>query len=272
MLRGKEHRQADVDDLNCIIRFLAKRDLADLSGDALIARYGARQADRIILMGGITTPDFAEMAARAYQKGLAKGLMVVGGAGHSTQNLRKNIARHHRYGVVGTAGRPEADMLCDILIGFLGVDRDAILVERDSTNCGNNATFALEVARRSGAVPGVAVIVQDPIMQRRTYESFRHAWRDERTVFACFAPVIPLLAVRDGTMVFADSLHAGYYGLSGFLDLVMGEIPRLRDDAEGYGPNGHGFIGHVDIPDSALCAFDRLLPRYAQHIRPKYAG
>lgn len=33
-----------------------------------------------------------------------------------------------------------------------------------------------------------------------------------------------------------------------FVDLVLGEIPRLRDDADGYGPRGRGFIGHVEIP------------------------
>jgi hypothetical protein len=58
--------------------------------------------------------------------------------------------------------------------------------------------------------------------------------------------------------------------MNGFLDLLMGEIPRLRDDERGYGPNGLGLIGHVNIPDDVLAAFDCLLPQYAQHIRPKY--
>lgn len=33
-----------------------------------------------------------------------------------------------------------------------------------------------------------------------------------------------------------------------FFDLIMGEIPRLRDDEAGYGPMGKAFITHVDIP------------------------
>lgn len=28
-----------------------------------------------------------------------------------------------------------------------------------------------------------------------------------------------------------------------------GEIPRLRDDVNGYGPKGKKFIAHVNIPD-----------------------
>ena len=32
----------------------------------------------------------------------------------------------------------------------------------------------------------------------------------------------------------------------------MGEIPRLTDNAEGYGPNGKKFICHVDIPENCF--------------------
>lgn len=43
-----------------------------------------------------------------------------------------------------------------------------------------------------------------------------------------------------------------------FLGLVMGEIPRLRDDEEGYGPKGKGFIVHVDVPDEVEEAWKRI--------------
>ena len=260
----------EVDYLNLIVRFLARRDLDEMSTGALFRRRGVCEADLLILMGGITTADFAETAAHAFGHGFAKRLMIVGGNGHSSQNLRDNIASHPRYGAVATAGRPEADILADILVEFLGVERTRILVENRSTNCGNNATYALEVARRSGPIPECVVIVQDPLMQRRTFESFSHEWRMEWSLFDCFAPAIPLLGVRDGELAFADPAHAGYYKMKSFLDLLMGEIPRLRDDEQGYGPKGHGFIGHVDIPEAVLDAFDRLLPVYAQHVRPKY--
>ena len=101
----------DVDYLNHIVRYLARRDLANLTADELLASRGVHQADRLILMGGITTPDFAEIAAQAYHGEITKGLMVVGGIGHSTQNLRDNVKAHSRYAGVSTAGRPEADIL-----------------------------------------------------------------------------------------------------------------------------------------------------------------
>ncbi len=259
----------EVDDLNRLIRYLAQRDLEDLTADALFARYHTRQADLLILLGGITTPDFAEQVARAYQAGLAKRLMVVGGQGHSTQNLRDHIAAHPRYGAVRTENRSEADMLCDILVHGFGLDRDEILVERESTNCGNNASLAFQVIRHSRFQPDLAVIVMDPIMQRRTGECFRHHWRLAPTRFVNFAPAVPLLREQAGRLVFADPAHAPYYRMESFLQLVMGEIPRLRDDEHGYGPKGHGFIGHVDIPEPVLLAFGRLMTGYAHHVRPR---
>ncbi|NOU35508.1 MAG: YdcF family protein [Kiritimatiellaceae bacterium] len=259
-----------IDDLNCVIRFLARQDLTELTSAELFARRGIRQVDRLILLGGITSPDFAEITAEAFHNGFAAGLMVVGGIGHSTQNLRDNIARHPRYGKVPTVGRPEADMLFDILTTFLGVPPERILVERQSTNCGNNATFALEVARKENAVPRTAVILQDPTMERRTCEAFLRGWETEPTTFDCVAPVIPLLTVQNGAIAFENPVHAGYYKMDGFLKLVMGEIPRLRDDENGYGPKGHNFINHVDIPASVLDSFNRLTENFSGHIRPRY--
>jgi hypothetical protein len=43
-----------------------------------------------------------------------------------------------------------------------------------------------------------------------------------------------------------------------FFDLIMGEIPRLTDDENGYGPKGKGFIAHVDVPDEIEAAWARL--------------
>ena len=46
----------------------------------------------------------------------------------------------------------------------------------------------------------------------------------------------------------------------GALDLAgQGEVPRLRDDEQGYGPRGRGFIAHVDVPDDVEAAHASLL-------------
>jgi hypothetical protein len=41
--------------------------------------------------------------------------------------------------------------------------------------------------------------------------------------------------------------------------LVLGEIPRLRDDSEGYGPKGKDYLAHVDVPEEIASAHARLV-------------
>lgn len=55
----------------------------------------------------------------------------------------------------------------------------------------------------------------------------------------------------------------------------LGEIPRLTDDAYGYGPNGKDFIAHVDVPKEVKDAFETLCEDYSQLVRdanPLYAS
>ena len=60
-----------------------------------------------------------------------------------------------------------------------------------------------------------------------------------------------------------------------YITLLMGEIPRLADNADGYGPRGKGFIAHVDIPNEVEEAFLELKEVYSGMVReanPLYAS
>jgi hypothetical protein len=50
--------------------------------------------------------------------------------------------------------------------------------------------------------------------------------------------------------------------------LLLGEVPRLRDDADGYGPRGRNLIDHVDIPEQVLLAYRNLAGQRPDLIRP----
>lgn len=41
-----------------------------------------------------------------------------------------------------------------------------------------------------------------------------------------------------------------------YLTLLLGEIPRLSDRSDGYGPLGKNYIAHVDIPARVTAAFE----------------
>ena len=59
-----------------------------------------------------------------------------------------------------------------------------------------------------------------------------------------------------------------------YVELLLGEIPRLTDDAGGYGPRGKGFIAHVDIPAPVQAAYARLRQTFGMATRaadPQFA-
>jgi hypothetical protein len=44
-----------------------------------------------------------------------------------------------------------------------------------------------------------------------------------------------------------------------FLALILGEVRRLRDDENGYGPRGRSFLPHVEIPEPVIESYKRVL-------------
>lgn len=87
-------------------------------------------------------------------------------------------------------------------------------------------------------------------MQRRSDASFRRAWRDSSwgTEFVNWPTFVPMLDLNDGRVEYAAGLPAPLWAGDRFMSLLLGEIPRLRDDTNGYGPRGRDFIAHVEIP------------------------
>lgn len=67
----------------------------------------------------------------------------------------------------------------------------------------------------------------------------------------------------------------GMWDMERYISLLLGEIPRLSDDENGYGPKGRDFIAHVEIPEQVKEAFGELCKEYAGLVReanPLYAS
>jgi hypothetical protein len=164
---------------------------------------------------------------------------------------------------VATEGRPEAAILADVLVHHLDVPQEAVTTEEESRHCGENAELSLRVLAGRGGRPSV-LLVQDPTMQRRTHASFDHHQRggEQPLDVVSHAPFVPVV----GTDGVGDGQGGIGWTLDRFTSLALGEVRRLRDDAEGYGPRGAGFIGHVDVPEPVQAAYLRL--RTAGRPRP----
>ncbi len=194
-------------------------------------------------------------------------VLITGGIGHSTRLLAEAVRSHPTYATIATDGRSEAGILAEIALKHWRLTPERIIVETQSTNCGENAIFTLRRLDEIGRRPRRAVLIQDPLMQRRTDASFTRAWTQSRwpTAFLNWPVIVPQLVMRDGIVDFDSRLPPGLWAPNRYVSLLMGEIPRLRDDENGYGPRGHGFIDHVDIPDDVRAAHAHLSRALEDH-------
>lgn len=254
---------------NTLIPFLAKRDISSLTKSELQKGYNIPHADLMILLGN-SSLYVAEQAAKAYQQGLAKELMICGGLGHSTIYLEENIKRHPKYKDIPVGGRAEADMLKAIFVKHWQIQESSIMLENQSTNCGSNASEAYQVLARLQKNPKTILLLQDPVLQRRSQASFEKVWKKnkgEAVQFISYAAFIPTLKLNAGGFTYTNEGHSEFCGIERLLSLVMGEIPRLRNDENGYGPRGKGFISAVEIPAEVEAAYEELAVQYPEYVR-----
>lgn len=256
----------DASALNTVIAFLAAVEVSAPVPERIRAETGLGEIDLLVLVGNSVVHTAVE-AGRGLRAGVAPEALVTGGVGHSTADLRRALAADPRFAGIPTDGRAEADLLGDALVR-LGVDGRRILRERRSTNCGANAAESRRMLDALGLRPKTILLIQDPILQRRTQAAFRRVWQDEPdTRFLNCPTFVPFVEAHDGRLAYVDADVAGLWPIERLLALAMGEIPRLRDDASGYGPSGRGFIVHVDIPAEVEAAYAALLPRFGAYAR-----
>lgn len=206
---------------------------------------------------------------------VTRTLVLVGGIGHSTSHIYDAVARHPRYNTIHAQikGLPEAQVLQEIMKRFFslpGVQAGGprVLVEDQSTNCGANAVKTRQVLDEAGVTDvKTCIVVQDPTMSLRTKASFEQAFGDipplQRPHFLACPIVVPRVRAVNGGLEYvfdtADDLRAeDLWGMKRLCELLVGEVTRLKDDENGYGPKGKGFIGHVDVPVEVEAAANRV--------------
>lgn len=241
--------QASLEAANRLGRWLAQDDVD--------GRPDTADAQLMVLAGNAVMPTVDAACELAKRSGGT--LLICGGVGHSTSFLYQALAQHPRYRQISVNGQPEATLLAEIAHQFWHIPRERIVVEDESTNCGENAWFTRRVMEERGLNPQSATLVQDPTMQRRTMATFARVWQDvtPSPKWVSFPGFIPVLENTPQGVAWQQPA-AGVWPVARYLSLILGELPRLRDDAHGYGPRGKGFISHVDIPSDVEDAWQHL--------------
>jgi uncharacterized SAM-binding protein YcdF (DUF218 family) len=239
-----------VDSVNTLVRFCARRDVPALTRAALRS-VGAAPADVAILFGG-TIVAGADVFADAMRAQVAARYMIVGGQGHTTAALRSSLRQ--RMGWTDAGSSTEAALLDRYLRERHGLAAE--LLEHDSTNCGANARNAVALLRARRLPHGRLILVQDATMQQRMDAAFRlHV--NPATQLINYASHQTTVTLTDGRLTYPAPPEE-MWPVDRYVTMLMGEVPRLTDDARGYGPAGRGFIAHVDVPPEVWRAFTCL--------------
>lgn len=242
--------QQAIQDLNLIAAWLALDDMP-YEGDI--------EADMAILAGHAVLPNIEGAVALAKKFGLP--LLLSGGIGHATHALAQAMALHPLYCDIDTHGKSEAQMLAEIARLFGGIADDRLLLEGESRHSGENAAFSQRLLDEQGIRPQRVVLIQDPLLQRRADATFRWQWRnrDDAPVFINWPVFTPVLTLDSGMARITGAPPQGLWSMERFVQLLMGEVERLRNDEKGYGPRGAGFFGEVAMPEAVDAAWHRLM-------------
>lgn len=248
-------------NINILGNFCGKRDVAELTKEQLKTSYGIEQADVMVLFGGSIMCG-GDVLADAMRNQIAKTYVIVGGAGHTTETLR--VKMHTEFPDIETDNLSEAQVFAKYLKHQYGLEPD--LLECNSTNCGNNITCLLDLLKENGISFKSIILSQDATMQHRMEAGLRRYVDDTTVQIINYAVYSAKVVVENNLLVYEKEI-LGMWDIERYISLLMGEIPRLSDDENGYGPNGKDFVAHVEIPMMVRNAFVELKNEYSELVR-----
>ena len=265
MNRNRENGGGTAELIRRLAAFCGPRDIEAPEREKLQAAYGFDRADVMVLFGGSVICG-GDVLAQAMKSGAARSYIIVGGEGHTTQALREMV--HRLYPEIETQGLPEAEVFNRYLGFRYGLGADAL--ETKSTNCGNNITNLLALLEERHIPCRSIILTQDASMQLRMSAGLRK-YRPDWTIIN-YAAYRAGIGEQDGEPVFTEQIP-GMWSMEKYVQLLLGEIARLKDAPGGYGPHGADWIAHVDIPDAVLDAYNILRETYeVRRANPAYAS
>lgn len=253
--------------INILGRFCGKRDVEELTAKQLMRDYGIIQADVMVLFGGSILCG-GDILAQAIRQKIAKKYVIVGGEGHTTEIFRKRM--QEEFPEVETAGLSEAQIFANYIRQRYGLKADYL--ECTSTNCGSNITCLLKLLEEKMVPFQSMILLHDATMQRRIEAVLKKYVRKPVQIIN-YAAYKAKTVVRDGSLAYAQEIP-GMWDMNQYIRLLLGEIARLTDDENGYGPKGKNYLVHVDIPPEVQKAFLELRAVYPGLVRkaePQYA-
>ncbi|MDO6431037.1 YdcF family protein [Flavitalea sp. BT771] len=181
------------------------------------------KADCILVLGSHDLR-VADRGADLYLQGWSPILIFSGGLGNVTKGIWKD---------------PEADKFARIALDK-GVPSEAIFIENQSTNTGENILFTQKLLREKGLDPQTFLLVQKPYMERRSYATFKKHWPDKKLIVT--SPQISF-----------EGYPTDEIPMEKVINIMVGDLQRIRIYP------ARGFQIPQDIPDEVWAAYERLV-------------
>ena len=250
----------DAKDLNLIASFVVVRNVPELTARAVDAKLGG-PADIAVLFGG-GGPATADALAAAMKAQVATGYVIAGVHGHTTSRVYDALSARLPQGAVSPEDS-EAEMLDAYLRHRYGLSAD--LLEKASTNCGSNVINLLSLLAEKHIDATRFVLIHDAPFQRRISATME--LEAPEASWVNLAAWRAKVGVKEGRLTYLEAPEA-MWSLDHYRSLLLGEVRRLWDTPEGYGPRGSHFLAHVEVPDEVIAAYRRLCARYPEGPRP----
>jgi uncharacterized SAM-binding protein YcdF (DUF218 family) len=196
--------------------------------DYMLMHHDLQKSDVIFVLGNRDTR-VAERAAQVYLEGWAPILLCAG----------SGSANNHKPGREQFIGTTEAEVFADIALK-MGVPKDAIIIENESQNTGQNYEFAIKKLSERGIHPKRMILVQKPYMERRTYATGK-VWLPEVELIIT-SPTVSFEKYAD------ESGDRDYV-----INSMVGDLQRIKEYPK------KGFQIEQPIPKEVMDAYDTLI-------------
>ena len=198
-------------------------ELAQLLWDYHHVNHTLQKSDCILVLGSHDLR-VAERGAELYLAGWAPLLIFSGGLGRLTQEMWSE---------------PEAKKFAKIALE-MGVPTEAILIENQSTNTGENILFTQQLLEKEKLTPEKFIVVQKPYMERRSFATFKKHWPQKELMVT--SPQISLQDYPNSEISLEELIH-----------IMVGHLQRIQLYPQ------KGFQIAQEIPPKVEEAFEMLV-------------
>lgn len=207
--------------------------MARLIWDYHHVNQSPRHADCILCLGSNDTR-VASFSGQLFLDAWAPLLIFSGGLGNFTR---------------GSWDAPEAVRFSRIAIE-MGVPKENILIEPNSTNSGENIAFTRRLVDSEGLDPSSFILVQKPFMERRALATFKKAWQGKDAIV--LSPPISY-----------DEYPNEFISENNLVNTMVGDLQRIKVYP------GLGYQEEQEIPVDVWKAYKHLVQQgYTKHLLP----